>query len=193
MSFRRWLEYYAALIPKHEAGLLDRRDMMSLLWPTIFAFGASVTLRMIHCALPIVALEKILMGAAPFGCLVKALCTWGAKDYAKICEYRAATNDMDLDNCRNLPDGWLNGPGVPNLDRADEILRALGLGLGLEFSPKLWILAARLLGRTPKESREAIANFLTTPQHAKARKRSARNFRRCATLRVPDHGARTTA
>lgn len=164
LSFRRWLEYYAALIPKHEAGLLDRYDMMSLLWPTIFAFGASVTLRMIHCALPIVALEKILLDAAPFGCLVKALCTWGAKDYAKICEYRAATNDIDPDNCRDTLDGWLNGPGVPNLDRADEILRALGLGS--EFGPKLWIVAARLLGRTPKQSREAIANFLSLPDDA---------------------------
>lgn len=161
VAWRRWLEYYASIIPRHDAGLLHRQDMMYLLWPTIFAFGSSLVLKMIHHILPIVSLEKLLSAPAPFGCLVEALCTWEAKDYAKICEYRAEVNAIDLDNCRDTLDEWLKGPAVPNLDRAQEILQALGLGG--EFAPKLWMVASRLLGRTPLNYREAILNHLNIP------------------------------
>lgn len=164
VAWRRWLEYYAALIPKHEAGLLHRRDMMYLLWPTIFAFGGSLVLKMIHHILPIVTLDKLLTAPAPFGFLVKAFCTWEARDYAKICEYRAEVNAIDLDNCRDTLDVWLRGPTVPNLDRAQEILQALGLGD--EFAPKLWMVASKLLGRTPLKYRKAILNHLNNPEEA---------------------------
>lgn len=164
VAWRRWLEYYAALIPKHEAGLLHRRDMMYLLWPTVFAFGGGLVLKMVHHILPIVSLDKLLSDPAPFGCLVKAFCTWGARDYTKICEHRAEMNAIDLDNCRDTLDVWLKGPTVPNLDRAQEILEALGLGN--EFGPRLWMVASRLLGRTPLKYREAILNHLNLPEDA---------------------------
>ncbi|VVM76300.1 hypothetical protein PS673_02040 [Pseudomonas fluorescens] len=164
VAWRRWLEYYAALIPKHDAGLLHRRDMMYLLWPTVFAFGGSLVLKMIHHILPIVSLDKLLSAPAPFGILIKAFCTWEASDYAKICEYRAEVNGIDLDNCRDTLDVWLKGPAVPNLDRAQEILRALGLGD--EVAPKLWVVASRLLSRTPLKYREAILNHLNPSQDA---------------------------
>jgi hypothetical protein len=162
VAWRRWLENYAAVIPRHDAGLLRRQDMMYLLWPTMFAFGCGLLLKMIHHILPIVSLDKLLSDPAPFGYLVKAFCTWEARDYAKICEYRAEVNGIDLDNCRDTLDEWLKGPAVPNLDRAQEIL--LALGLGEEFAPKLWIVASRLLGRTPLNYREAILNHLNLPE-----------------------------
>lgn len=162
VAWRRWLEYYAAVIPRHDAGLLHRQDMMYLLWPTMFAFGGGLLLKMIHHILPIVPLDKLLSDPSPFGYLVKAFCTWEARDYAKICEYRAEVNGIDLDNCRDTLDEWLKGPAVPNLDRAQEIL--LALGLGEEFAPKLWIVASRLLGRTPLNYREAILNHLNLPE-----------------------------
>lgn len=164
VAWRRWLEYYASIIPRHDAGLLHRRDMMYLLWPTIFAFGGSLVLKMIHHILPIVPLSKLLSATAPFGFLVEAFCTWGTKDYTKICEYRAEVNAIDLDNCRDTLDDWLRGSAVPNLDRAREILQALGLGE--EFAPKLWMVAARLLARTPLKYREAISNHLDLPEDA---------------------------
>jgi hypothetical protein len=162
VAWRRWLENYAAVIPRHDAGLLHRQDMMYLLWPTMFAFGCGLLLKMIHHILPIVSLDKLLSDPAPFGYLVKAFCTWEARDYAKICEYRAEVNGIDLDNCRDTLDEWLKGAAVPNLDRAQEIL--LALGLDEEFAPKLWIVASRLLGRTPLNYREAILNHLNLPE-----------------------------
>lgn len=162
VAWRRWLEYYAAVIPRHDAGLLHRQDMMYLLWPTMFAFGCGLLLKMIHQILPIVSLDKLLSDPAPFGYLIKAFCTWEARDYAKICEYRAEVNGIDLDNCRDTLDEWLKGPAVPNLDRAQEIL--LALGLGEEFAPKLWMVVSRLLGRTPLNYREAILNHLNLPE-----------------------------
>ncbi|MGY2138911.1 hypothetical protein ACW9I8_20100 [Pseudomonas reactans] len=162
VAWRRWLEYYASLIPKHDAGLLHRRDMMYLLWPTIFAFGCSLVLKMTHHILPVVSLDKLLSDPAPFGCLVKAFCTLETKDYAKICEYRAEVNAIDLDNCRDTLEAWLRGSAVPNLDRAEEIL--LALRLGDKCAPKLWMVASRLLGRTPLRDREAILNHLNLPE-----------------------------
>ncbi|PMX03125.1 hypothetical protein C1X59_05740 [Pseudomonas sp. FW215-R2] len=164
VAWRRWLEYYTAVIARHDAGLLGRRDMMYLLWPTVFAFGGGLVLKMIHHILPIVPLEKLLSDPAPFGYLVKAFCTWEVRDYAKICEYRAEANGIDLDNCRDTLDEWLKGQAVPNLDRAQEILQALGLGN--EFAPKLWIVTSRLLGRTPLKYRKAISNHLNLREDA---------------------------
>jgi hypothetical protein len=164
VAWRRWLEYYASLISRQDAGLLNRREMMYLLWPTIFAFGCSQVLKMIHHILPVVSLHKMLSDPAPFGCLVNAFCTWGARDYIKICEYRAEVNEIDLDNCRDTLDSWLKGLAIPNLDRAEEILQALGLGD--EFAPKLWMVASKLLGRTPLKYRESIINYLNLPEGA---------------------------
>ncbi|MBV1810080.1 hypothetical protein [Pseudomonas viridiflava] len=162
VAWRRCLEYYASIIPRYDAGLLNRRDMMYLLWPTIFASGGSLVLRMTHHILPVVSLEKLLSNPAPFGCLIKALCTWEARDYVKICEFRAKANAIDLDNCRDTLEAWLKGSAVPNRHRTLEILQALGLGD--EFAPKLWIVASRLLGRTPLNYREAILNHLNLPE-----------------------------
>ena len=162
VAWRRWLEYYASLIPRHDAGLLHRPDMMYLLWPTVFAFGSSLVLKMIHHILPVVTLDKLLSDPAPFGCLVKAFCTGEARDYVKICEFRAEVNAIDFDNCRDTLDAWLKGSATPNLDRAQEILQALGLGD--EFAPKLWMVASKLLGRTPLKYRESILNHLNLPE-----------------------------
>lgn len=162
VAWRRWLEYYASLIPRHDAGLLNRREMMYLLWPTIFAFGGSLVLRMTHHILPVVSLDKLLSDPAPLGCLIKAFCTRGVQDYVQICEFRAEVNAIDLDNCRDTLDAWLKGSAVPNLDRAEEILQALGLGD--QFAPKLWMVASRLLGRTPLKYRESILNHLNLPE-----------------------------
>ncbi|MDT4832954.1 hypothetical protein FQZ97_665310 [compost metagenome] len=159
VAARRWLEYYAGFITRHDAGLLERCHMTYLLWPTIFGFGGYHLLKLIHQILPIVQPTSILADPAPFGCIIKSLCTWGRKDYNLICEHRANEHQIDVDNCRDTLDGWLKGPAVPNLDRGLEVLR--GLGLDQEVGPKLWIVAARLLAKTPLECRKAISNHFT--------------------------------
>lgn len=153
---RRWLEYYAGFVTRHDAGLLERHHMKDLLWPTIFGVGGFLLLKAAHVILPLVQPTILLNDQAPFGCVIKSLCTWGRKDYTLVCEHRAKEHNIDVDNCRDTLDGWLKGAGVPNLDRALEILQALGLQN--EMGPKLWVVTGRLLARTPLEYRKAIAN-----------------------------------
>lgn len=156
---RRWLEFYAGFVTRHDAGLLERQHMRELLWPTIFGVGGYSLLNAVYTVLPLVKPTVVLNSPAPFGCVIKALCTRGSKDYSLICEHRAKEHGIDFDNCRDTLDAWLKGPTVPNLDRALELLKALGLDH--EMGPKLWVMAGRLLSRTPLEYRKSIANHLS--------------------------------
>jgi len=158
---RRWLEFYAGFVTRHDAGLLERQHMRDLLWPTIYGIGGYLLLSAVHTILPLVNPTSFLSSSAPFGCVIRSLCTWGSKDYSLICEHRAREHNIDFDNCRDTLDAWLKGPGVPNLDRALEVLKALGLDN--EMGPKLWVVAGRLLSRTPLEGRKAIANHFSMP------------------------------
>jgi hypothetical protein len=154
VGLRRWLDQYSGLIATHDATLLERPQMLGLLWPTMFAAGANFFLSFLHELYPRVDPRVLLRSEAPLGAYIRALCVQGTQDQKRICEYRAEIGGIDFDNCRDTLDTWLKGIAVPNLSRCREILKSLQVED--ELTAKVWLLVARIIAKTPAEYREAI-------------------------------------
>lgn len=154
VGLRRWLDQYSGIVARHDATLLERPQMLELLWPTMFAAIANFFLAFLQKVHPMLDPAMLLRDKAPLGTYIRMLCTRGNQDLKLICTYRAEVADIDFDNCRDTLDTWLKGTAVPNLDRCREILQCLQLEG--ELAAKVWLLVARILAKTPAKYREAI-------------------------------------
>lgn len=125
VGIRRWLDQYSGVIARHDVTLLERRDMLEILWPTMFAAGANFFLSYLQEALPLADPDALLHDKAPFGRYLRLLCVRGAADFSQICEFRAEKAGIDPENCRDTLGTWLKGEATPNLDRCQEVLCAL--------------------------------------------------------------------
>ena len=155
VGVRRWLDQYSGVIARHDVTLLERRDMLEILWPTMFAAGANFFLSYLQEALPLADPDALLQDKAPFGRYLRLLCVRGAADFSQICEFRAEKAGIDPENCRDTLGTWLKGEATPNLDRCQEVLCALKLAD--EVPVKIWLLVARMLAKTPAKYRAAIS------------------------------------
>jgi hypothetical protein len=159
--FRCWLDWYASIISRHDATLLEREDMVEkILWPSIFSAGASSVLLSLERIFPTACPSRMLADKAPFGRHLRLLCVRGDVDFKMICEHRAQKHDIDFVNCRDTLDEWLSGKAVPNLDSCLDILHALGLAS--DTASLTWILIARLLADTSAKYRAHILTRMTT-------------------------------
>lgn len=153
MGFRRWLDQYSGIVATHDATLLERDQILELLWPTLFAAVSNFFIASIRQIHPLIDPVTLLRDPAPLGCYIRLICTQGTQDHKLICEYRATQADIDFDNCRDTLDTWLKGTAVPSLDNCLDVLRSLQLD---GVAAKVWLLAARLLAKTPEKYRAAI-------------------------------------
>jgi hypothetical protein len=162
---RRWFSLYSGIVASRDATLIDRERMVDeVLWPSIFSAGAAVFLKIYNEWKPFVDVEQLITSTNPFGFYLRFLCKNGAADFKAICSYRATKDPnrpIDPQNCRKTLDEWLSG-ATPNLERCEEIL--IALKMEQELHPRIWMIVARLLQKTPPKYRTHILNSFKNEQ-----------------------------
>lgn len=163
LAIRDWLSWYAGLVARSDATLLDRQTMAEkILWPSVFADGAARFLKVLAELYPVADPKSLLTDSAPLGRQLRLFCSRGSTDFKAICLYRAEQEGIDPENCRDTLDQWLSGKAVPNLERCTQVLAALGL----EGDPasRVWLVVSRLLAKTSPQHRALIAHWLSTDE-----------------------------
>lgn len=163
VAIRDWLSWYAGLVARSDATLLDRETMVEkILWPSVFADGAARFLSVLAKLYPVADPKSLLAAPAPLGMQLRQFCSLGREDFKAICLYRAKKEGIDPENCRKTLDQWLSGKAIPNLDRCIQVLDALGLGE--DVASRVWLFVSRLLANTSQQRRALIADWLSADE-----------------------------
>lgn len=156
------MEWYSGLIAVTDVTLLEREQVLNILWPSAFAAQSAAFLDAFHMFYPVIDPRELLASNAPLGTYLHRICKKGATDFKTIAEYRAVKNEIDVDNCRDTLDEWLKGKSIPGLENLTEVMKALG-----HFSDTgklVWLFTARLLSKISPLQRSLILRRLN-PNH----------------------------
>lgn len=147
------MEWYADLMAVSDVTLLNREQVVEILWMSAFPASSSAFLKAFAQIHPETNPLVLLSSKEPLADYLRGICKRGNEDYKAIARYRATKHDIDEDNCRKTLETWLIST-VPGLENLIDVMEALGYRD--DTGKMVWLFVARLLSKIRLEKRRSI-------------------------------------
>ena len=152
------MEWYSGLIATSDVTLLNREQVVEILWQSAFPASSAGLLSAFSQIYPEIDPRELLSSKEPLAYYLKSICKRGSADFKAIAAYRAEKHAIDEENARDTVDTWFKGT-VPSLDTLIEVMEALNLRG--DTGKMVWLFTARLLSKTALVKRWQILNRIT--------------------------------